>query len=145
MDYQTPQERWDAKLEWQAAMAGFLKDYFPLGPGLNRPHFLTVTFRTPREAHHAGSTLLQVSKVLRRVGGYSRGFLGTELHASRALHLHGLVGDRRSWVTANPTVVNGALRAAFGISEVRAVRQISAVTNYCTKYVTKDLTDYYIW
>jgi len=106
--------------------------------------FITVTFRTPRHPHHALSTVRQVGKVVRRHSA-GRLFLGTELHHSRMLHVHGLL---RPLGRANQFMEYALWRSlfdAFGRSEVRKVRSSEAVSDYVSKYVTKGLTEWDMW
>lgn len=76
-------------------------------------------------------------------------FLGTELHQNRSLHLHGLYrGVRDNHIPSN-TIYSSfelwdRLFKVFGRSSVSAVTSQEKVARYCTKYVTKALTEYYI-
>jgi len=104
-------------------------------------YFLTVTFRNPRQPHHAISTVRQVGKVVRR---HSTGclFLGTELHINRTLHVHGLLS---AFHGPNPLLQYAlwdSLFKTFGRSEVREVQSSEAVSFYVSKYVTKELTEW---
>ena len=107
-------------------------------------YFLTVTFREPRQPNHALSTVRQVGKVVRR---HSRGglFLGTELHVSRTLHVHGLLDAPRGANLFLRYALWRSLFDAFGRSEVREVQSREAVSNYVSKYVTKGLTEWDMW
>ena len=107
-------------------------------------YFITVTFSSPRHPHHALSTLQGVGKVIRRhsAGGL---FLGSELHINRTLHVHGLlqtVGRANAFVEY---ALWSSLFNAFGRSEVRPVLSREAVSNYVSKYVTKELTEWVMW
>ncbi len=107
-------------------------------------YFLTVSFRTPRQPFHALSTLSEVARVI-RARSAGRFFIGTELHLNRTLHVHGLF-QSASVSDANAKSIAGLLfrdfLARFGRSQVRAVRSREAVSNYCSKYVTKELTEW---
>jgi len=107
-------------------------------------HFYTVTYRWPRQPHLAENCIQQVTKVLRDTCGVRRFFLGTELHLSRTLHLHGLLylpGKHAAFLGAH--IFRESLRR-WGRSEVLPVRNGEAVTNYVSKYVTKELTAWWL-
>lgn len=112
-------------------------------------YFLTVTFRwwaRPEQSQ-------QHFEYIRRALAWShpdRLFLGAELHIKGDLHVHGLLGygpgahvDGFGYPRA--TDIWAPLFERFGRSKVETVRDKLAVTAYCTKYVTKELTDYNIW
>jgi len=107
-------------------------------------YFITVSFRTPRQPFHALSTVSEVARVI-KARSDGRFFLGTELHLNRTLHVHGLFQS-----TAVSNVARGVTAQylwqdffeAFGRSQVRKVRSREAVSNYCSKYVTKELTEW---
>ena len=106
-------------------------------------YFLTVTFADARQPHHALTTVRSVGKVLRR-HEVNRWFLGTELHLSRNLHVHGLL-QAPEW--ANPAWrddLNRTLYKRYGRTSMPRVRSREAVSTYVTKYVTKALTEYEI-
>lgn len=107
-------------------------------------YFLTVTFREPRQPHHALSTLRGVGKVVRR---HSKGrlFLGTELHINRTLHVHGLLDAPYGPNDFLEYALWSSLFSAFGRSEVRQVQSREAVSIYVSKYVTKELTEWDMW
>lgn len=112
-------------------------------------HFLTITFREARYPWHAESTLNQISKSILAVTSARHIFLGTELHASRALHVHGLVAAPKGWRAGDPARLWGSdlwrrLFHDYGRSKVSPLQGGSAVFDYCTKYVTKALTSYYL-
>lgn len=104
--------------------------------------FITITFADPRPPHNAITTLGGISRVIRR---YSRGllFLGTELHISRFMHVHGLL-VARGWTDIN--VLRDVLWREFferyGRSDVSEVQSREAVADYVSKYVTKDLGEW---
>jgi len=111
-------------------------------------YFLTVSFRTPRQPFHALSTLQQVARVIKKRSN-GRFFIGTELHLNRTLHVHGLYQSPTT--PDGPTWVSGTVMAQylwqdffglFGRSQVRKVRSREAVSSYCSKYVTKELTEW---
>lgn len=108
-------------------------------------YFLTITFRESRHPHHAQSTLSQIGKIIE---GLSRGryFLGSELHFNRTLHVHGLFTPLgRSDTPAARTTANvlwGFFLADFGRSQVRRVQKNEAVSHYCSKYASKELTEW---
>ena len=107
-------------------------------------YFLTITFRYPRQPHNALSTVRQVGKVVRRHSN-GRLFLGTELHISRTLHVHGLLQANRQSNAFLEYALWSSLFSAFGRSEVRQVQSREAVSNYVSKYVTKGLTEWDMW
>lgn len=100
-------------------------------------YFLTITFRDPRQPHHAISTLQQCESVVRR---HSKGrlFLGSELHISRTLHVHGLLDTPHRPTDILEYALWQSLFTSFGRSEVRQVQSREAVSIYVSKYVTKD-------
>jgi len=106
-------------------------------------NFITITFRTPRMPHNAISTLGGIEKVLRAAGAV-RGFIGTELHSSRMLHVHGITAhstadsDQRLYLWQT-------LFRRYGRSQVVAIKSSEQVAAYVTKYCTKALTEYIIW
>jgi len=110
----------------------------------NWEYFITITFREPRLPHHALSTVREAGKLIRR---HASGllFLGTELHDSRTLHMHGLLetGGRPNEFLAS--VLWRQLFERFGRSQVRPVQSREAVSNYVSKYVTKRLTEWDMW
>ena len=114
--------------------------------------FVTVTFKTPRYPHQAMDTLRSVAETL-NLHGVDSGFIGTELHALGTLHVHGVVAP--AWGLPEHEVdsmgATGKTRRTqlyrdlfwrFGRSEVRQVYSLGAVIAYCSKYVTKSLTEY---
>jgi len=121
---------------WAAFLSRYRWDYF-----------LTVTFKSPRLPNHAQSTLLQIGRVIesRTAGRY---FLGSELHVSRMLHVHGLLQAPHITDTSATRAVANRLwrsfREQFGRSQVRPVRSVEAVRDYCTKYCTKELTEWHM-
>ena len=122
----------------KAAWAAFLGRY-------EWEYFLTITFRLPREPHHAQSTLSQIGNIIERHSN-GRYFLGSELHHSRTLHVHGLFTPRKRTTAPSSGVTARALWGVFleefGRSQVRRVLTNEAVTRYCSKYCTKDLTEW---
>jgi len=105
--------------------------------------FITITFRSPRMPHNAISTLNGIEKLLRSVGAV-RGFIGTELHVSRMLHIHGITAHRTS-DSLQRTLLWRTLYKRYGRSQVSPIRSAEDVAKYVTKYCTKDLTEYSIW
>lgn len=113
-------------------------------------YFLTITFTVPRHPGQAIAVLQEIAGVVGRPQpGFSRLFLGTELHSNRTLHAHGLYrgpeanGGVRH--IASSTVLWQSLFHSFGRSAVSRVSSNEDVTQYVTKYVTKALTEYNIW
>lgn len=117
-------------------------------PSLGWDVFFTITFKNPREPHHALSTLNQVAKGIRQSWNPRRLFIGTELHYNRTLHLHGIWGnygkERRPLSRETRADIWEHFFELYGRSEVRNIQSVEAVTAYCTKYVTKALTEYLI-
>jgi len=107
-------------------------------------YFITITFREPRQPHHALSTVRQCGNVVRR---HSKGrlFLGTELHVLRTLHVHGLLDAPYGANDFLEHAIWDSLFRAFGRSEVCQVQSREAVSNYVSKYVTKRLTEWDMW
>ena len=104
-------------------------------------YFLTITFRTPRQANHALSSINQAGKIIRR---HTRGrfFLGTELHISRALHMHGLLQSPGEPTKSVADALWRDFYKTFGRSQVHKVQSNESVARYVTKYVTKELTEW---
>ena len=107
--------------------------------------WLTVTFRTPRQPHHAMSTLTQCRKVVRRVSQGGHLFLGVEPHKSALIHLHGLV-QVPDWTSKRKASNLLWLRLfeTFGRSQVPAVRGNKGASFYVSKYVTKEFGEFVI-
>ena len=106
--------------------------------------FLTITYREPRQPHHAQASLNAIAKVIRR-HTHRRVFLGGELHISRALHVHGLLqfpGHDPSFYRAAGSALWSELFERFGRSQVSPVQAQEAVSTYVTKYSVKDLTEW---
>ena len=108
-------------------------------------YFATITFRDPRQPHHALSTVREVSKSIDRIH-FPRWFLGTELHKSRTLHVHGLLQSDNMATGLQRTIAAGLLWEKcfkrFGRATVRPVQSREAVTSYVVKYVVKELTEW---
>jgi len=104
-------------------------------------YFLTVTFREPRHPYHAISTLRQIGKTIKRAtdGDY---FLGTEVHVSRTLHVHGLLSAPHGPSESVPRELWRTLFKEYGRSQVHRVRSREAVSTYVSKYVTKEMTEW---
>lgn len=106
-------------------------------------NFITITFRNPRMPHNAISTLNGIEKVLRSAGAV-RGFIGTEMHQSRMLHIHGITAHHTA-DSLQRTLLWRTLFHRYGRSQVTAIASREDVAKYVTKYCTKDLTEYSIW
>ncbi len=109
--------------------------------------FVTVTYREPRHAHHAQSSLQQVAKTIRR-HTHRHFFLGGELHISRALHVHGLLQLPANDPAAKRVQGGDLWRELFerfGRSQVSPVQANEAVSIYVTKYCVKDLNEWLMW
>jgi len=108
-------------------------------------HFITITFAEPRYMPNADSTLLGIFKAIRRFSGRGRIFVGTELHASTALHVHGLV-NATQWPNGHAfaVVLWRQLFELYGRTTVSEVQDGQAVADYVCKYVTKEFTAYMI-
>lgn len=107
-------------------------------------HFLTVTFATPRQPHHAESTVREVEEYLKGPGGVGRFFIGTELHLNRTLHLHGLLHLRGRYSAHHASELFRECCHRWGRSSVSVVQASEAVTNYVAKYVSKELTAWWL-
>lgn len=111
--------------------------------------FITVTFRWWARPEQAQPHFEYVRSALARYRPEHL-FLGSELHKKGDLHIHGLYAEGQGAYVAGfgaPRDIDiwSTLFKRFGRSKVEPVRSIEAVAAYCTKYVTKDLTDYNIW
>ena len=133
---------WQEREQLKAAWGAWLTDQ-------QWDAFITVTFRVPRMAAHAISTLNGVQKVIERSAPWEAGFLGTEEHLSRQLHVHGLL---RAETERPPlslrimrTLTWRALLSGFGRSQVQTPDSIGGVSAYVTKYVVKSLGEYAVW
>jgi len=119
--------------EVRNAWAVFLSRY-------NWHYFVTITFRNPRQPHHAQSTLNQIGKVTRsRTKG--RFFFGSELHLSRTLHVHGLLESRAATPALSRWMGDQLWEdyfRLFGRSQVHEVSSEEAVTMYVSKYCVKE-------
>ncbi|MHC4510517.1 MAG: hypothetical protein ACYTAO_16445 [Planctomycetota bacterium] len=114
-------------------MAKWLEQY-------NWDYFLTVTTRLESTNPHR---LLQ--KVGRALGGWpvKRAYLVTEPFYSRnGYHVHGLCALPKG-AHASPAVMWARLFKQFGRTKIEAPRDLTSVSNYLSKYLTKsDLDDY---
>jgi len=104
-------------------------------------YFLTITFRNPRYPHHAMSTLGQISKTIKRATDGNH-FLGTEIHISRTLHVHGLLAAPHGPSESVQRNLWSAFYKEYGRCQVHRVRSREAVSHYVSKYVTKELTEW---
>ena len=93
--------------------------------------------------HNAISTLNGIEKVLRAAGAV-RGFIGTELHSSRMLHVHGITAHRTADDIQRRLLWRTLFRR-YGRSQVVGIESREDVARYVTKYCTKALTEYSIW
>ena len=108
--------------------------------------FITVTFRKPREARHAISTLNGIKRTLDGAVETSAGFLGTEPHMSQAIHVHGLVSwNEPAALSIIRTITWRRLFKAYGRSQVVEPKSIGGVAGYVAKYVLKSLGEYVVW
>lgn len=111
--------------------------------------FITVTFREPRFSHHALSTLNGLKKKIDYVEKTAGGFLATEEHLSRALHVHGVIrwadGDFYLEKRELRFSLFRALLKAYGRSSVEEPRGQLHVSSYVSKYVVKYLGEYVVW
>ncbi len=78
-----------------------------------------------------------------RAHGAANVFLGTELHRSGYLHVHGLLADPLIELGWGP--LTRELRRRYGRNKLERIRDKTKVATYCSKYVAKELTDYNIW
>ncbi len=110
--------------------------------------FITVTFRSPRKAAHALSTLNGIQKVIERTEIPDGLFLGTEPHLSTAIHAHGLIRWQGHSFISHAllrTITWRNLFKAFGRSQVVEPRIIGGVAGYVSKYVLKYEGEYLVW
>ena len=109
-------------------------------------YFLTVTFRWWARPEQSQPHFSYIRRALTSYAPQHL-FLGAELHKKGDLHVHGLyqsaVLAEAPWPRAQE--LWHVLFKRFGRSKVEVIRSQGDVVNYCTKYVTKELTDYNIW
>ena len=123
----------------------------------NWDYFITVTFRYPVPPYRGMHVLNDLYRALSRVipSPLGRLFLGTEQHVLKNLHVHGLWSS--FWRTGpgaeDPPLISAVMIQEmwkicfkrFGRTAISPVKNKEAVAKYCTKYVTKRLTEYNIW
>jgi len=112
-------------------------------------YFLTVTFRWWARPEQSQTHFEYIRRSVARYHP-ERLFLGAELHTKGDLHIHGLYAQGEGTAVApqgypRATDLWSVFFRRFGRSKVEVVHSKSAVVSYCTKYVTKELTDYNIW
>ena len=91
------------------------------------------------------SSLNQVARTLEREN-VSRFFLGSELHVNRTLHLHGLLmAPRHPDVNVWCRNTWAVLFERYGRSQLSRVLSREAVSDYVSKYCTKELTEWRMW
>lgn len=73
------------------------------------------------------------------------GFLAPEEHKTGRLHVHGLLGGGNGPSLAIQAYTWEALFRRFGRADVKIMTEKKGAVYYCTKYVAKELTDYWIW
>jgi len=103
--------------------------------------FVTVTYREPRQPHHADSSLNEIAKLIRR-HTHRHVFLGGELHVNRSLHVHGLLqlpNKGAAYQRVDARNLWKELYERFGRSQVSPVQSNEAVSTYVSKYCVKDL------
>jgi len=131
---------WEDKMEVRHSWSNFL------GTLHDWNGFLTVTFRIPRYPWQAISTLTAVKSTIVRSGIASAGFLATELHQSRAIHVHGLLAWSSQQTLSNPSsMLWRDLYMKFGRTKIETPAKNELVAMYVTKYVTKDTGEFMIW
>ena len=109
-------------------------------------YFVTVTFKEPRLPHKADRTLRAIAGVIKQRSDGNL-FIGTELHLNRTLHVHGLFSPKGSTDDIQKHTAHLVWRDLydkFGRSQGRPVRYSEAVSHYVSKYVTKELTEWYM-
>lgn len=124
------------KEERKAAYCDYLQ-------GFRWDYMATITFRgVRRDSIHA---VKQVYSTLRETGFVNRAFLISEPHTTGFIHYHGLLFDGKPRTDRECTAIARYLKAGvsneFGFSHVNKIRDMRAVTGYCTKYVLKGLED----
>ena len=124
---------WEEKAELKAAWGAWLTEQ-------EWDAFITVTFRSPRKAAHALSTLNGIQRVIERTEHPDGLFLGTEPHLSNSIHVHGLIRWMEQPYVTKQTLQRITWRnlfKAFGRSQVAVPRIIGGVAGYVSKYVLK--------
>lgn len=104
-------------------------------------YFLTITYRTPRKMDAFYREAHRIESVLK---GQS-GFLAPEEHRTGRLHIHGLFNTYKPTSVPTSAYYWELLFRRFGRAEVKPIREIGGAIGYTTKYVTKALTDYWMW
>lgn len=133
--------------------------------------FFTVSMRKPVHPHQAIGYMASIQRTL----AGKRGFVAAELHKGGTIHFHGIHSDWEDVVDghtlgdlstldvydddwrdfhiqrlteykkARATYHWDKLFKQFGRSDYHQVRELSGVSDYCAKYVTKELHDWALW
>jgi len=111
----------------------------------NWDYFLTVTFR--KDFRDGIKALDYVWDTLHYDCFAKRAFLSSEKHRypSRDVHIHGLISDYDGSWRPNmclPWEMWSIMFKRFGRSRVEAISRSEQVTAYCSKYVSKRLSEY---
>lgn len=108
--------------------------------------FFTATFKRPIK--HPGTAIVKTAAALSPdEANLARAFIAAEQHQSGAWHTHGLV----CWKGDDPLRWN--LEAAIakyrldklGWSTLGSPRSVGGVTGYCSKYITKKVSEWMIY
>lgn len=118
----------------RTSLAGFLQQY-------TWDAFFTATFSKP-----ANTPSLACDRVLRAMPYCTRAFVAAEPHKLGNYHAHGLIyanPERLSLAGAEHVLDSFTSNLKrYGWSSVSAIRDKGAVSNYCSKYITKDMSDW---
>lgn len=135
--YEQWEQRYRRSTESRNSYAAYLQS-------LNWDYIVTVTFRKAR--YDGIKTLESVWSSLHNDCFTKRAFLATENHRyPGSVHVHGLVSDydgKRKPNMVLPWQMWDSLFRRFGRTTVDPVRSQADVTSYCSKYVTKALSNY---
>ena len=109
---------------------------------LHWDYILTVTFRKPRvDGIRANSLVWEALHNL----NCSRAFLATERYKyAKDIHIHGLLAEQPGWLPgiSLPWVIWERMHKLFGRSTCSLINSPGDVATYCSKYVTKAVSDY---
>jgi len=116
------------------AYAAFLREF-------EWDYYYTVTFRHYRKDHLAA--IRDVAALLLPDPDIDRCFIVAEGNKGVGCHLHGLVYYGFLELMPSPCILWRHLFHKFGRAQVQRITSARDVTNYCSKYVVKDLNQCY--